>query len=174
MVISLILAAVIVGLDQLTKALIYGMEAPIIGDFLKIESTLNTGASFGMMQDSTVMFIVVTIPVVAAMIYVICSKKYLNKFNKICLGVILGGSVGNLIDRLIFGGVRDFISLKYFAIFNVADIAITVGVIMFIVGLIVQICKGGGNNKEKQPAEDEKLEQLKGLRDELKKEVKKD
>ena len=73
------------------------------------------------------------------MIYVICSKKWLKtKIEKIALGLLLGGTIGNAIDRLVFGGVRDFIYLKFinFAIFNVADMAITIGAILFCVSII--------------------------------------
>lgn len=178
MVISLILSAVIVGLDQLTKALLYGKSFSLLGNFLWIESTLNSGASFGMMSGSTTFFIIMTIPIAAAMIYIICSKKYLNLFNKICLGLILGGTIGNLIDRLIFSGVRDFIYFKSinFAIFNVADIAITIGTIMFIVGLILQVFvfkKASKNENSKEDLQNtnedsDKTESLKAIRDALK------
>lgn len=173
MVISLVLSGIILVLDQLTKAFLYGKSFSLIGDFIWIESTLNTGASFSMMKGQTTFFIIMTIPIIIAMIYIICSKKYLNRFNKICLGLILGGTIGNLIDRFIFAGVRDFIYLKFinFAIFNVADMAITIGTIMFIIGLIVQIFqkdkkKSGdsGSNKE----DSEKIENLKMIRDTLK------
>ena len=72
-------------------------------------------------------------------IYLICSKKWLKiNLEKLSLGLILGGTISNAIDRLIFGGVRDFIYLKFinFAIFNVADMAITVGAVLFCVAII--------------------------------------
>ncbi len=175
MITSLILSALVIIIDQITKATIYGMNMSLIGDFLWIESTFNKGASFGMMQDGTIFFIIVSIPVIIAMFYVIFSKKYLNKFNKICIGLVLGGTIGNLIDRIFLGGVRDFIYFKSinFAIFNVADIAITIGVIMFIIGLIVQILrkdKKAPEPKVQPPSENsDKLDTLKGIRDELKK-----
>lgn len=173
MIAGLITAVLIVIVDQVTKALLYGMSQSLIGDFLWLESTLNTGASFGMMQNGTIFFIIMSIPVIIAMIYIICSKKYLNNFNKICLSVILGGTVGNLIDRIFLGGVRDFIYFKSigFAIFNVADIAITVGVIMFIIGLLVQIYKKEKKGQLSEPAKQEnseRLEGLKNIRDDLK------
>ena len=141
MLIAFIIAVAIIILDQVTKVLIYGMSESIIGDFLWFESTLNTGASFGMMKNGTVFFIIVTIPMIALMIWLICSKKFMqSKFFKASLGVVLGGTIGNLIDRIFIGGVRDFIYFKSinFAIFNVADIAITVGVVMLIVYLLIQ------------------------------------
>ena len=192
MVVSLIVAAVIAALDQLTKFLLYSKSFSLIGEFLWIESVLNRGASFGMMQNGTLFFIIMTIPIVAAIIYIICSKKYLNTFGKLCLGIILGGTVGNFIDRIAFGGVRDFIYFKSigFPIFNVADIAITVGTAMFIIALVVAVCKkkpaassiqgetqpeteaSGGEEVKSDVQNDElqeqKLEALKQLRDELK------
>ena len=64
------------------------------------------------------------------LIFLIANNKIVaNKNEKICLGFILGGTVGNLIDRILFGGVRDFIYLKFidFAIFNIADMAVSFG-----------------------------------------------
>lgn len=159
MLTSFILAVAVVIVDQLTKYFIYGMSQSLIGDFLWIESTLNKGASFGMLQNGLIFFIIMTIPAVAIMIWLICSKKYLNKFNKICLGIILGGTIGNFIDRCFLGGVRDFIYFKSinFAIFNVADMAITIGVIMLIIGLIVQIFKKRKANSTNLATQSENL-----------------
>ena len=159
MIASFIVATAIILVDQLTKHFIYGMSCSLIGDFLWIESTLNKGASFGMLQNGRIFFIIMTIPVAAIMIFAICTKKLNNKFIKICLGIILGGTIGNFIDRVFIGGVRDFIYFKSinFAIFNVADMAITIGVIMLIIGLIVELCK-----KKKTKDELEKPKQSEG------------
>ena len=66
--------------------------------------------------------------------------------------MILGGTIGNVIDRIVFGGVRDFISLKFmnFAIFNVADMGITIGAVLLCVYIIVSMFKGdkAKDNKE--------------------------
>lgn len=144
MIISLILVAIVVLLDLVSKALLYGKSFSLIGDFLWIESAFNKGASFGMLQGGRVFFIIFTIPIVMFMFWIICSKKYKKSlFFKICISLILGGTLGNLIDRIFLGGVRDFIYLKSinFAIFNIADSAITVGVILFIICLLIDVIK---------------------------------
>lgn len=140
MIIGLVSAILVLGLDQLTKYLVYGTAArSIIGDFLWFESTLNTGVAFSMFEGKSVLFFVIAMIASLILIYVICSKRWLKiKLEKISLGLLLGGTVANAIDRLIFGGVRDFIYLKFinFAIFNVADMAITIGAILFCVSII--------------------------------------
>lgn len=144
MLIAFIICAVVIILDQVTKFCLYGMSCSLIGDFLWIESTLNTGASFGMLKNGTLFFIIFSIPMIAIMIWLIISKKHdYGKFFKITIGILLGGTIGNLIDRIFFAGVRDFIYFKRinFAIFNVADIAITVATIMLVVYLFVEMFK---------------------------------
>lgn len=140
MIIGLICAILVIGLDQVSKILIYGSASKsIIGSFLWFESTLNTGVAFSMFEGKSILFFLIAMVASVVMIYFICSKKWLKvNLEKISLGLILGGTISNAIDRLIFGGVRDFIYLKFinFAIFNVADMAITIGAILFCVGII--------------------------------------
>lgn len=147
MIISFIISAVVVGFDQLTKFLIYGkVSGSIIGDLLWFESTLNTGVAFSMFSGMSVVFIVISALASLAMIYLIVSNRFLKtKTEKIILGIILGGTIGNLIDRIIFKGVRDFIYLKFlnFAIFNVADMAITLGVIVLCVYYLITSLRKG-------------------------------
>lgn len=157
--IAILVCVIIVVLDQLSKQLIYGMSQSIIGDFLWFESTLNTGASFGMLKNETLLFIIISIPMIIAMIWIIFSKKFMpSKFFKISVGVVLGGTIGNLIDRIFIGGVRDFIYFKSidFAIFNVADIAITVGVILLIIYLLIYAIKDVKKQKQENNIEENK------------------
>ena len=140
MITSFIVAAVIVGLDQLTKFLIYGTPArSIIGNVLWFESTLNTGVAFSMFEGMQILFVIVAAIASVLFVYLIISKKWLNsKLEKISVALVLAGTIGNLIDRIVFNGVRDFIYLKFinFAIFNVADMAITIGAILLCVAII--------------------------------------
>lgn len=162
MVTAFIVCAAIIFVDQVTKFCLYGMSCSLIGDFLWLESTLNTGASFGMLKDGTLFFIIFTIPMIALMVWLIVSKKHdYGKFFKITLGVMLGGTIGNLIDRIIFGGVRDFIYFKSinFAIFNVADIAITVATIMLVVYLVIEMFNKKNNKTGKDENETNKAEE---------------
>ena len=140
MITSFIVAAVIVGLDQLTKFLIYGTPArSIFGNLLWFESTLNTGVAFSMFEGMQILFVIVAAIASVLFVYLIISKKWLtSKLEKISVALVLAGTIGNLIDRIVFNGVRDFIYLKFinFAIFNVADMAITIGAILLCVAII--------------------------------------
>ncbi len=150
MIISFIVAAVIVAIDQLTKILIYGTAArSIIGNLLWFESTLNTGVAFSMFENNSYIFIITSIIASVIISWLIASKKYFtNRLEKITLALILGGTIGNVIDRIIFGGVRDFISLKFinFAIFNVADMAITIGAAILAFYILLSMFKTNKNN----------------------------
>lgn len=151
MIIALICVCLVVALDQVTKFLIYGTAArSILGNIVWFESTLNTGVAFSMFSGAGIVFIVISSLASALMLYLIISNRFFKtKFEKITLGVILGGTIGNLIDRIAFNGVRDFIYLKFinFAIFNVADMAITLGVIVLCVYYLVVTIKKEKNNK---------------------------
>lgn len=135
MIVAYIIGAICVLIDQLTKWLLYGKSCSLIGDFLWLEPGFNTGASFSIFSNATTFLIIFSIPVIAMMNYFMISNKVSkSKFFKISIGIILGGTIGNFIDRIAFGGVRDFIYLKSinFAIFNFADIFINIGVYMLI------------------------------------------
>ncbi len=145
-----VIVAVIVA-DQLTKMKLYGQSFSVIGDFLWVESSFNTGAAFSFMSGAVWFFIVVSALSSGVMIYLLISNKWgLSIFNKVAISLILGGAIGNLIDRIMLGGVRDFIYLKSinFAIFNVADMAVTIGGILLVIGLIIEIVKSC-NKREK-------------------------
>ena len=136
MITSFICAFVIVIIDQLTKLFVYGSPArSIIGNLLWFESTLNTGVAFSMFEGKSYVFIITSLIASVGFCWLIASKKcFSTKFEKVCFGLILGGTVGNVIDRFIFAGVRDFISLKFmnFAIFNVADMELQSGLQCFV------------------------------------------
>lgn len=130
MIVAFIVSVLCVVVDQVTKFFLYGKSFSLIGNFLWIESGFNTGASFSIFSNATLFLIIFSIPVLVFMIYAIVSNRISkSKFFKIALGFIVGGTLGNLIDRIAFGGVRDFIYFKSinFAIFNFADIFINIG-----------------------------------------------
>ena len=147
----LIISAAVIGIDQLTKWLFYGSSYSLIGDFLWIESSFNTGAAFSMLAGAQWLFFVITVVCCALMIYLLFTQAKpsqdgkttfaLSKFSKVCLAMIIGGALGNLIDRIVLGGVRDFIYFKSinFAIFNIADSFITVGAILLAISLIISL-----------------------------------
>lgn len=134
----------IVIIDQITKSVLYGQSYSVWGDFLWVESSFNTGAAFSFLSGAVWLFICISIVSCVGIIYLIISNRLgLSTFCKLSLSLILGGAIGNLIDRIALGGVRDFIYLKFinFAIFNVADMAVTVGGIALVIGIIIDLCK---------------------------------
>ena len=136
-IIYVVIVIAIVGADQLTKALTDGVTSiEIIKDILYISSTKNTGAAFSMLGDAPwarIFFIVLTVVAVAlATVFLFLNKKK-SKWLDISIVVVIGGAIGNFIDRVALRYVRDFIYVTFFANFNVADIAITVGAIMLVV-----------------------------------------
>ena len=126
---KLIIIALIIGLlDQTTKYTLKDLN------FKYFTFTTNTGAAFGIFQNYNFVFILISLIVIFSLLYYYqnYTKKYLIAF-----GLILGGAIGNLVDRLIFGHVIDFIDLKFWPIFNIADSAVTIGFII----LLYQILK---------------------------------
>lgn len=131
----------IVFFDLLSKALLDGKNLDFISGFVSIVSVHNYGASFGVLSGAQVFFIIISILFAVGMILFDCLFKKdfgANPWYKIGFTLVLGGLLGNLFDRIAFGYVRDFIHLDFmeFAIFNIADIALTVGCICLAVFLI--------------------------------------
>lgn len=144
-----IIAAAIIAADQISKACLFGKSYSVLGDFLWVESSFNTGAAFSFLSGKVWLFVVVAVCASLAIIYFLFSEKWgMSQLCKISLSLVLGGALGNLIDRIVLGGVRDFIYLKSinFAIFNVADMAVCVGGLLFAVGMIIDLRKS--NKKE--------------------------
>ena len=132
-------AAAVLVLDQVTKALVagrlvLGVPVPVLGDFVRLTLVHNRGAAFGLFPGSRVPFIIVSILAIAVVLYLFARDAYRSAPARVLLGSILGGALGNLIDRARLGYVIDFIevgvgSLRW-PVFNVADSAVTLGVII--------------------------------------------
>lgn len=142
---AIVIVAFVVFLDQFTKYLAakYLMPVgsyPVIKHFFHLTYVENRGAAFGMLQNKTLFFIVITVVVGIVLIYSMI-KLPENSLYNYTLAMILGGAIGNLIDRVRLGYVVDFIDFKFFpAVFNIADSFIVVGAI--ILGYLM-IFKGG-------------------------------
>jgi signal peptidase II len=133
------IGAVIVVADQATKALVRarlitpGATIPVIGDVLRLTYVRNLGASFGMMPGYRPVFIVVSAAVLLAIAAFVVRRRPERPWVVVALGLVAGGALGNLIDRLLFGWVTDFIRIPFdFPVFNVADSAVVVGVAMLV------------------------------------------
>jgi signal peptidase II len=146
--VALFIAVLVIVVDQWTKSLVVahmsppgsGNTFPLIGRYLVLDYIQNSGAAFGVFANQAVLvvFIAVAICVVAYLYIRILNSGPL--IYKIVFGMIIGGALGNLIDRLHNGGVvTDFISFRipeinyYFAVFNVADACISIGVVLLFV-----------------------------------------
>lgn len=135
-----LIAIVIIVIDQITKGLIVanmkiGEQIPLIENLLYITSHRNKGAAFGILQGQMWLFFTITIIVVIGVIYILQRKvNYIG--TGVAYGLILGGAIGNFIDRLFRGEVVDFIDVKIvsydFPIFNVADSSLVIGVILLM------------------------------------------
>ncbi len=141
-IIFVLIVGSIIAIDQITKIFTIDKSFSLIGDFIWIQSTFNTGAAFSFGAGSSAamwIFLVLSFIVIILVLYIIIAKKISDSyFFKISLAVLTGGIIGNLIDRLAFGYVRDFIYLKFmnFAIFNVADMALTISCILLAIWVI--------------------------------------
>lgn len=138
-----ILPIVIVILDQISKSaavkyLKGNRPYKIIDNFFQLYYVENRGAAFGILQHKRMFFVIITLIVITVLsLYLIKYYSSLNTFARISFAMLIGGAAGNLIDRIRFGYVVDFISFKLlrgydFPVFNIADIAIVLSTIAII------------------------------------------
>ncbi|MCL5677274.1 MAG: signal peptidase II [Firmicutes bacterium] len=123
-------------LDFATKALVRHLmpgqsSLPVIRGVLYLTHVRNPGAAFGLLANQTGLFIVITLAVVALILYYARQVKGASPWMHIALGLQLGGAMGNLVDRLRFGRVTDFLDFRVWPVFNLADSAIVAGVALF-------------------------------------------
>jgi len=137
-----VLGGAMIALDQLTKNLVVnkmqiGESIPIIDGFLNLTSHRNSGAAWGMFQGQMVFFYIVTVVVVGLLLYIYRKEAKNNLLMQLSLTLLLAGAIGNFIDRVLFQEVVDFVDVLIFGydfpIFNVADSALTIGVILMLI-----------------------------------------
>ncbi len=150
-----ILAIIIVAIaiDLITKGVFQRFfdggqpHISLIGDFLKLTYLENTGAAFGMFSGNVVALTVVSSLFIVAFVVFDWFNHSNNIWYVLALGFIVGGAVGNIIDRIFLGYVRDFVSMSIFPfVFNLADMFISIGVVCFAIYLIISMVK---ESKEK-------------------------
>jgi signal peptidase II len=131
-----LIAAVVVALDQVTKSIALahlGQPRHLFGPF-GLSLTFNSGAAFSLFTGSTAVIVVVALAVSALLGFIAARSS--STGMSVALGLILGGALGNLADRLFrghHGTVVDFITLTHWPTFNVADSCVTIGAILLIV-----------------------------------------
>ncbi len=130
----LIIVSSVVFFDQLTKYLALNylqLNKPValVNNFLYLTLVCNRGAAFGLFKNQLLLFVAISLCVILFIFVRLKNKKNPMLFN-ISLSLILAGSVGNLIDRLRFGCVIDFLDFRFWPVFNLADSALTVGAVL--------------------------------------------
>ena len=151
----LVIAFICTLVDQIIKnvlisVLSVGSSISVIGDFFSITMLQNTGAAFSILSSSTLFLILISIVALNLIYFFLIKGRELNRFDIIVYGVLIGGIIGNLIDRVVHGSVIDYLDFNLFGynfpVFNFADICIVISIIL----IIISICKGekyGVSNK---------------------------
>jgi len=142
----LVIPGLIIALDQYTKLLVRQnlalgeswMPWASLAPYARILHWYNTGVAFGLFQNGGIIFVLLPLVIVVGIIVYFQKIPNQDWALRLALSLQLGGAIGNLIDRLTIGHVTDFISVGNFPVFNVADSAITVGVIVLILGVWLQ------------------------------------
>lgn len=150
---SVFMMIVIIAIDQVTKyfakSYLYPDKAKdFIKGFIEFRYAENTGMAFSMFSGARWLFVVITTVVVIACIVYMFKKAQNNLWLYWTIGVLVSGAVGNLIDRIYFGYVIDFINPTFvnFAVFNIADCAVTLGAVSLVAYLVFDMFKK--DNKE--------------------------
>lgn len=142
----------LVFVDQFTKSLITSTldlneTVVVIKDFFDIHYVQNFGAGFSIMQNQTIIFYIITPICLILFIYLLLKTKKNELLSKIGLILMISGTIGNFIDRIVHVYVVDFLDFNIFGwdfpVFNVADICLTIGVFLYI----IQIFKESKNGK---------------------------
>lgn len=138
-------AAILLIFDQLIKLLVRSKvslmeEISVIPGFFSIYHLENTGGAFSIFSGATIVLIVLSVLVLAFIhCYVITDEK-MTKWRIFGLGIVIGGIVGNLVDRLLYGAVVDYLSFNIFGyefpVFNLADVGITIGFLILAINIL--------------------------------------
>jgi signal peptidase II len=169
----LTIAVIIIVADQITKYLVRTnipmgeMWSPWawLAPYARIVNWKNTGAAFGMLQNFNLVFSILAVLVSIAILYYFPRVPTQEWPLRLAMGMQLGGAVGNLIDRVSQGYVTDFVSVGNFAVFNVADASISVGVVVLILGVWLmdrseKKSSGDINADEKSPGSHEGISEI--------------
>lgn len=148
-----VMIILIVAFDQITKylakAFLQGSAVGFIKGFVQFRYAENTGMAFSMFSGARWIFVVLTIIICAAGLWYLFSDRCPNLWYYWSIGVIIAGGLGNLIDRALYGYVVDFIEPLFvnFAVFNIADSAVTCGAAVLIITMVIDLFRKDENGK---------------------------
>lgn len=131
-------ALIILFFDQLTKLLVkqnlqLNESIPIIKNIFHLTYITNTGSAFGLFKGFNLFLVLFSVIVIIVVFYNLNKIKEKESLLQLSVGLLLGGTAGNLIDRLLYGAVIDFLDLRIWPIFNAADSAVTISIVMLII-----------------------------------------
>ena len=150
--IALAAGVVLAALDQLFKLLVVsnfevGQSQSVIPGLLNITYIRNEGVAFGLFAGMQWIFVIITVILLALLIFYMFKKRPESRFFYFTVALIVGGGIGNLIDRIAYGYVVDYLSLSFFhPVCNFADYCITIGVILLAVYLLFFADRGKKKN----------------------------
>ncbi len=160
-IIALIIGIAIAAVDQIIKYFVSIYLQPVgsitvIDNILNLTYVENRGVAFGMFSDMRWTFVAVTVILIIAVVAVMFVKRPKSKMFYLSVALIVGGGIGNLIDRIFYGYVIDYLSLSFFPpVCNFADYCITIGTILLIIYLFffTDILSSDKNKKKKENVE---------------------
>lgn len=151
---KMILAIIVFIVDQVLKSIVQlnNVNISVIDNFFRLTYYQNTGAAWSILEGHGYILIFVSI-IMLILVFNMMYSYEANTFNDLAFGILLGGILGNLCDRVFYGMVRDFIDLCIFGyefpVFNIADMAIVIGVILILITTIKGDLKSGNRSKRK-------------------------
>ena len=136
------MAALVFIADRVTKDLVsaqvpYGTEFAAVDHLVWITNIHNSGAAFGMAPAFAIVFLLASVAVTIGLVWYVLTHGNTLAVDAV-LGLVLGGTVGNGFDRVMFGTVTDFIAVHFWPVFNVADSAVSVGVVLLALGYLAR------------------------------------
>ncbi len=151
-----LLTLLVLVIDQLAKVVVVMKLEPfqsawVLKNIFSVTFVRNYGAAFGILQSQTVLLIVLSLAVIIFAWFQRDKLKGYPKVFQIGLGLGLGGALGNLVDRIRLGYVIDFLDFQFWPVFNLADVAIVVGVGLVILGLYFDQTESRKNSSEGPP-----------------------
>lgn len=141
-VLFVVVALAVFVLDRVTKSLVaasipFGDQTWVIPNLVSIHNVRNSGAAFGVAPAGASFFLIASV-LVAIGLVVYVARNPGTPWTEGVLGLIMGGTLGNGYDRIVHGTVTDFIDFHFWPVFNVADSAISVGVVLLIAGYLIR------------------------------------
>lgn len=135
------IASAVLAADQVTKALVRAYiglhdQITVLPDILWLTHVQNDGAAFGVLDGGRWLFVTISAVVLVAILWALLALESQSRMLLAGLGLVFGGAVGNMIDRVAIGTVTDFFDLGWFPVFNIADIALDVGVALIVLWLL--------------------------------------